>query len=321
MPGRVPPVQIPDDYRVFAASDLHGQLRATDRLLAAAGLTDGGGAWTAPPRTALVVTGDLVDRGPDSVGLVRRLVALRDQAAAAGSMVVLLEGNHEVQVLGGLAGVPEIQRALWVFGGAATMVSAGLPSDGWADRPAEETAAALAEAAPGFLDDLWGFAPYARWRQTLFVHGGPVPGQELDAFEASARRLWIRRDFFLSEHRFPDHEVWHPYRTDGARQVVFGHTPQPEATLYHGDRALNVDTWKGGLVTLAALPDGEDLRDTRTYTEPAEPRAVRDAPVTSDEIAVLDAGLPAVVDAWWEAARGPRRQVPGARPDQPHPAS
>ena len=112
----VPPITIPDDYRVWAATDLHGQLGAVDRLLAEAGLAVSG-SWIAPPRTALVVTGDVVDRGPDSLGLVRRLAGLREQAALAGGIVALLEGNHEVQVLGGLAGVPELFRALMAFGG------------------------------------------------------------------------------------------------------------------------------------------------------------------------------------------------------------
>jgi serine/threonine protein phosphatase 1 len=311
MPGRVPPVEIPDGFRVFAASDLHGQLRATDRLLAAAGLTDGGERWVAPPRTALVVTGDMVDRGPDPVGLVRRLVALRAQAAAAGGMVVLLQGNHEVQLLGGLAGEPTIGRALWAFGGAATMASAGLPAEGWGERPPGEAARALEGAAPDVLPELRALAPYARWRETLFVHGGPVPGQSIESFEASARRLWIRHEFFLSEHRFPDHEAWRPYRLGGARQVVFGHTPQPEATLFHGHRALNVDTWTAGLVTLAALPDGGDLRDVRTFTEPAEPRAVADVPVTPEVLALLDTGMPAIVDAWWATTRLPGRPMTG----------
>jgi hypothetical protein len=146
----------------------------------------------------------------------------------------------------------------------------------------------------------------------LFVHGGPVPGQDVDEFEASARRLWIRRDFFASDHRFPDAEPWRPYRDAGARRVVFGHTPMPEASLFHADRALNVDTWLGGLVTLAELAHDDDLRDARIRTEPAEPRRFADAPVTPDEIAVLDGGLPAVVDAWWAVAKGPGRSPEGA---------
>ena len=44
----VPPIRIPDEFAVWAASDLHGQLGAVDRLLARAGLTDGGDRWIAP---------------------------------------------------------------------------------------------------------------------------------------------------------------------------------------------------------------------------------------------------------------------------------
>src|SRR5262245_50338975 len=126
MASDVAPIRIPDDWTVWAATDLHGQARAVDRLLARAGLTDGGEAWVAPEGTALVVTGDMVDRGPDSLGLVRRLASLRDQAAVRGGMVALLQGNHELQVLGGLAGEPELFRALLAFGGGATLASVGL---------------------------------------------------------------------------------------------------------------------------------------------------------------------------------------------------
>ncbi|HEX7949677.1 MAG TPA: metallophosphoesterase [Candidatus Limnocylindrales bacterium] len=67
----VPPIRIPDEFTVWAASDVHGHLRAVDRLLNRAGLTDGDDRSTAPPDLALVVTGDVVDRGPDSPPLVR----------------------------------------------------------------------------------------------------------------------------------------------------------------------------------------------------------------------------------------------------------
>jgi serine/threonine protein phosphatase 1 len=307
MPGRVPPVQVPDDFRVFAASDLHGQLRATDQLLSAAGLTDGADHWIAPPATALVITGDMVDRGPDSVGLVRRLVSLRDPAPARGGLVVLLEGNHEVQVLGGLDGVPLIHRAFMTFGGAATLLSAGLAEAEFRDRPIAEIAARFDRAVPDLRPTLWGLAPYARWRDTLLVHGGPVPGQQLDAFEASSRRLWIRRDFFESEARFPDAEPWRPYRLTGARSVVFGHTPVAEPTLFHGHRALNLDTWRGETVTLARLPESGDLRDAEILSAPTEPRAVADGSVTPEQIALLDVEITSVVDEYWAGAKGPSR--------------
>ena len=294
----VAPIRIPDEFSVWAASDWHGQLDAVDRLLGAAGLTDGADHWTAPPATALVVTGDVVDRGPDALGLVRRLASLRVQAAQAGGCVALLQGNHEAQVLGGLGGDPQIFRALMAFGGGATLLSVGLRPDEWQGRSAAAINARVTELAPDLVPTLLTFAPYARWRDVLFVHGGPVPFQELDRFERSADRLWIRDAFFASPDAFPDADAWAPYRGAGLTRVVFGHTPVERPTLSHAGRALNLDTWRGHMVTLAHLEPGRELRDAVFLAEPAQPRAIADAPITAEEIRRLDADLPAVVDAW-----------------------
>ena len=306
MPIRIAPITIPDDFTVFAASDLHGQLSAVDRLLARAGLTDGSGAWTAPAGTALVVTGDLVDRGPDSVGLVRRMASLREQAPALGGMVVLLEGNHEIQLLGGLDAVPDIFGAFMAFGGAATLLSAGMIEADWRDASAREIAARFDAAAPDVRRTAWSFAPYARWRDVLFVHGGPVPGQDLAAFEGSAQRLWIRQRFFAAEDAFPSSTAWSVYRQARMERVVFGHTPVAAPTLFHGVRALNLDTWRGQTVSLAHLA-GDRLDDAVLFSEPVQPRAIADAPITPEAIAVIDAALPPVVDDWWLRAKGPLR--------------
>lgn len=299
IPG-VRPIQIPASFTVFAASDVHGQLAAVDRLLAEAGVSDGADRWVAPAGTALVITGDVVDRGPDSVGLVRRLVSLREQAPARGGLVALLEGNHEVQVLGGLAGEPAIFDALMTFGGAASLLSAGLRPEEWDGREAREIAQRVDELAPDFLPALRGFAPYGRWGDVLLVHGGPVPGLPLHDFEAGAERLWIRQAFFEADDPFPEAPAWEVYREAGFRRVVFGHTPVAEPTLSHGGRALNLDTWRGQRVTLARLEPGRDLRDARFFSAPAQPRAVADAPVTPERVREIDAAMPAVVRAWWE---------------------
>ncbi len=316
-PG-VPPIRIPDEFAVWAASDIHGQLRAVDRLLARAGLSDGADRWTAAPGTAFVITGDVVDRGPDSVGLVRRLASLRAQAERSGGIVAILEGNHEAQVLGGLGGEPEIFRALMTFGGAATLASAGLRPDEWEGRTAAGIRARVEELVPDLVPTLWTFAPYARWRDVLFVHGGPVPHQELDAFERSADRLWIRDGFYASRDRFPDGAPWDPYRRAGFRQVVFGHTPAEQPTASHAGLALNIDTWRGQQVTLARLDADGHLPDTTFLQEPAEPRLFPDAPVSAEEIRRFDAELPAIVDAWvasqWPAVRP---TTADARPAEP----
>jgi serine/threonine protein phosphatase 1 len=305
----VPPIHVPAHFTVWAASDLHGQLRAVDRLLERAGLTDGADRWIAPAGIALVVTGDVVDRGPDSVGLVRRLVSLRSQAGPAGGLVAILEGNHEAQVLGGLGGEPEIFRALMPFGGGATLLSTGMQPEDWADRTSGEIAARVDALTPDLVPTLWTFAPYARWGDVLLVHGGPVPFQELDRFEHSADRLWIRSRFFDAPEPFPDDAAWAPYRDAGIRRVVFGHTPVERPTFCHAGNALNLDTWRGQEVTLARLDPGRDLRDAAFLAEPTEPRAIADAPVTAEDIRRFDDALPAIVDAWvarrWRQGRPP----------------
>src|SRR4051794_6167904 len=280
----VAPIEIPDDFTVWAGTDLHGQLEAVDALLRDAGITDGGGQWTARARTALVVTGDMVDRGPDSVGLVRRLVSLREQAVRSGGLVALLEGNHEVQVLGGLAGVPELFRALMAFGGPATFASAGLTAEEWITRDAASIAARVDALAPDCRPLLWSFAPSARWRDVVLVHGGPVPDQPLDEWGRSAQRLWIRDGFFASDASFASAPPWAAFRDAGIGRVVFGHTPVERPTTFHGGRALNLDTWRGQLVSLARLAADGDLGASAFLAQPAQPREIPDAPISIDDI-------------------------------------
>lgn len=295
------PIEIPDDFVVWAGTDLHGQLRAVDTLLEEAGLTDSTGRWIAPPRTAFVVCGDVIDKGPDSLGLARRLADLRSQAAAAGGIVALLEGNHEVQLLGGLEGEPSIWRAFMSFGGGATLASVGIELDGLGpDAWSADVARRVAERAPDFVPVLWSFAPYARWRDVLLVHGGPVPyAASLETFERQAERLWIRERFFSSPHPFPDAPAWAIYRDVGIRRVVFGHTAMAEPTFGHDGRVLNLDTWRGGRVTIARLDHGATLEGVQLLSAPTEPRTgVSGASMSPDEIHAFDAALPAIADAW-----------------------
>ena len=252
------------------------------------------------------MTGDIVDRGPDTLGLVRRLASLRDQAPERGGCVALLEGNHEMQVLGGLGGEPAIFRALMAFGGAATLASVGLRPAEWDGREPAGIAGRVDELAPDFRPTLWTFAPYARWRDVLFVHAGPVPFQELDPFEQSADRLWIRGAFSASPDPFPDADAWTPYRADGIGRVVFGHTPVETPAFGHDGRTVNLDTWRGGRVTIARLEPGRELREAAFHSEPVEPRLVADAPITAEEIRHLDAVLPGRVDAWMASLRADR---------------
>ena len=72
--------------RTLAIGDIHGAATALDALL----------AHVAPiPQDLLVFLGDYVDRGPDSKGVLDRLIAL----ATSGQPMVCLRGNHELMML------------------------------------------------------------------------------------------------------------------------------------------------------------------------------------------------------------------------------
>lgn len=79
----------------FAISDVHGHLADLRVVLAKAGLVEGD-RWTGGD-ARLWVLGDLVDRGPEGIGVIRLLRSL--QAEAPGQVHVLM-GNHESLMLG-----------------------------------------------------------------------------------------------------------------------------------------------------------------------------------------------------------------------------
>jgi hypothetical protein len=82
---------------LYAIGDIHGDVERLARLLTAVHLADGA-SWTGG-RSVLVVTGDMVDKGPHSVAVLRLLSALHAAAPKAGGEVILLAGNHEAEFL------------------------------------------------------------------------------------------------------------------------------------------------------------------------------------------------------------------------------
>ncbi|MFZ9396378.1 MAG: metallophosphoesterase [Erythrobacter sp.] len=91
-----------DPARIIAVGDLHGDFGAWRAIAEAAGLIDGKGSW-AGSATTLVQLGDMTDRGPDSLRIIRDLQRLEREAANAGGKVVVVLGNHEaMNVIGDL---------------------------------------------------------------------------------------------------------------------------------------------------------------------------------------------------------------------------
>lgn len=84
--------------RIVAVGDLHGDYGAWVDIARGAGLIDSRGRW-AGGRTVLVQLGDVVDREPDSLKIIRSLQELQKEALRAGGRVVTLIGNHEAMNL------------------------------------------------------------------------------------------------------------------------------------------------------------------------------------------------------------------------------
>lgn len=88
------PPPAPAAPRIVAVGDLHGDFAAWTRIANAAGLIDSRGRW-AGGRTIFVQTGDVVDRGPNSLSIIRQLQSLQREAPRTGGKVIALVGNHE----------------------------------------------------------------------------------------------------------------------------------------------------------------------------------------------------------------------------------
>jgi hypothetical protein len=87
--------------RLWGLSDVHGDRDRLIVLLSAAGLIDGS---VSPPTwqggtDTLVVSGDNIDKGPQSVEVLEIWMSLIPQADLAGGHLIVLLGNHEAEFL------------------------------------------------------------------------------------------------------------------------------------------------------------------------------------------------------------------------------
>jgi Calcineurin-like phosphoesterase len=97
-------VEVDTRAEVFAIGDAHSDYVRLSRLLVTAGLIDrvaekpGDLNWRAG-KAVLVVTGDMIDKGPQAVDLLRLLGSLQVAALSKGGRVIVLAGNHEAEFL------------------------------------------------------------------------------------------------------------------------------------------------------------------------------------------------------------------------------
>jgi serine/threonine protein phosphatase 1 len=251
---------------VFAVGDVHGCTGQLDPLLETFARL---ARETAGPRR-LVWLGDMIDRGPDNIGVLRRWA---EGAAARGvDRVDRVIGNHEILMLLAMRGgaLASKASAMWLsprMGGNKVLAEMRAA----VRAPAAPFGHALARAALGerVVDLLLTERPWLRLGNTLFVHGGldgrldgPHHGHpDAESFlgrpwtaGVNARWAWITRGFLDWTGGF------------GGTLVVHGHTPPAKHrklsgmadtnVLAHDRLCLDGGSALTGLVVGAEIADG-----------------------------------------------------------------
>jgi serine/threonine protein phosphatase 1 len=210
---------VPDGLRIYAVGDIHGRADLLDQIL----LRINDDLEARPVAGAIhVFLGDYIDRGPDSSGVLERLIR-----RAETHQTLCLKGNHEVYLLEFLEN-PAILKDWARYGALTTLLSYGLrPSINAGLEEQADLAAALSRAMPKSHHRFLTQLPLSfTCGDYVFVHAGLRPGAPL-ARQREEDLLWIREDFLCHEEPFE-------------KVVVHGHTPvmAPEVRK----NRINIDT-------------------------------------------------------------------------------
>jgi protein phosphatase len=241
-----------DDIGPFDfVGDVHGCVDELRALLEQLGYVPHEAGYLHPAARRAVFVGDLVDRGPDSPGVLRIVMPM----VASGAALVVV-GNHDDKLLRALRG-----RKVKIAHGLRETL----------DQLRAEPPEFAAEVA-SFLDSLPSHYQLAGG-QVVVAHAGLT--ERLQGREARRVRDFAMYGLTTGEtdaYGLPVRLLWaKDYR--GQAFVVYGHTPVPEPMRLN--HTLNLDTGCafGGRLTALRYPEHElvSVPARRQYYVPARP--------------------------------------------------
>lgn len=226
-----PRAAVPPGERVYAVGDIHGRLDLFAELIAAIDADD---ARRGPADTTVVLLGDLIDRGPDSAGVIAAARAWGERRK-----VRVLHGNHEEMFLASFEDA-DVLRHFLRYGGKETVLSYPIDRNGYRELSLEELQQRMRAAVPQEdLDYLRATEDAIVIGDYLFVHAGIRPGVPLA--EQKTRDLrWIRE-------RFIAHEGHHDH------VVVHGHTITAEVEEMPNRIGIDTGAFMSGRLTALGL--------------------------------------------------------------------
>ena len=222
-------------------------------------------ASRATPRAKrrLVYLGDMINRGPDSAGVLE--LWARGEEAHGVDHVDRLMGNHEIMMMLTVVGGPHAHKAetMWLSKrmGGQKLLDQMAHARGPRQRHTPTRRCSRRGWATRWCTACRRMRSHVRLGNTLFVHGGLDPHADPDEFLArpwliftEARWAWINHGFLDWKQGF------------GGTLVVHGHTPpdkhkaisgMDDPHLFEGDRlGLDGGSARTGIVTAAEIQDG-----------------------------------------------------------------
>ncbi|MFF8587093.1 polynucleotide kinase-phosphatase [Streptomyces althioticus] len=227
--------------------DIHGCSSELEALLGKLGYVDG----VHPEGRTAVFVGDLVDRGPDSPGVLRRVMAMVKSGNA-----LCVPGNHENKFGRHLKG-----RKVQLTHGLAETVAQ-------MEGESEEFRAEVQQFVEGLVSH------YVLDGGNLVVCHAGLPEKYHGRTSGRVRSHALYGDTTGETDEF-GLPVRYPWAEDyrGRAAVVYGHTPVPEATWLNNTICLDTGAVFGGKLTALRWPERElvDVPAEQVWYEPVRP--------------------------------------------------
>ncbi|MFD8826332.1 polynucleotide kinase-phosphatase [Streptomyces sp. NPDC059605] len=232
--------------------DIHGCSSELETLLGKLGYVDG----THPEGRTAVFVGDLVDRGPDSPGVLRRVMAM----VAAGD-ALCVPGNHENK-LGRYLNGRKVQHT---HGLAETIEQL--------DREDEKDPAFRGRVRE-FIEGLVSHYVLDGGKLVVCHAGLPEKYHGRTSGRVRSHALYGDTTGETDEFGLPVRYPWaEEYR--GRATVVYGHTPVPDTSWVNNTICLDTGAVFGGKMTALRWPERElvDVPAEKVWYEPVKPLA------------------------------------------------